>query len=828
MLMLFPTIKVPSLSHIEIFRDNKDEYTFYALRNKPQISLDGSGNPQLSYYLFSRNADIAYASSENKELIEAQLGQLLMTCDLGITPEEHKIIVDYLDKLLQQEKNKFNWLYYKFLKKKRKPTRAASFKNLIKLTHPDTWKDGTATLEIMEGLGGTFKKASSSEIKPAMSGANSAAFYATFGVEGSELMIKALTDGYSEEGDEEEVTPLQAIIRYVLIGYAFVPNMEVHVSARNTQIHNFLQEYESDYVKKKRGYYLVEKSRKKTVRTDARSVYLDKKDISSIVEEMIDRKIVRMEITDFGDVGANSEELKEVENQIRTSVIDMVMTQMLPAFFQTAFIGDETNGEAGEGEEGGEKKPNAGTDLSKAEKQRPTAEAYYSFSHDVEKSKHVSVGFHFKKNGTVEFRRYPNGVIVTDMSPEEREKLIKRIDISSPEVQILNVQASVNADFEAGNIDSVIVNLKYSQRDHKTGVVRENKKSFIYRSGSEVNTFRVTMARDAENSLIDFYDVTAKLHYKNTSESPPEIHLENVSDRALVISYDKLGFVTVKCMAGDIEWSIVKEAIVDFKYLAEPGKPDTSKEVRLNESNLTGDWKCYMYGHKDKAYEYKVKYIYHDGSESEAAAKKATRDTIIIDDVLVGRVKASFDMFLDPNTVQSAKIEILYEDKDIGVKEEFSKWFEGSETWDWSMRLREAATDEFKYRHTVQYKDGLVNSSDWVTARSDEDVPPINLRRFSKNLILDAGLLDWAQWKIIYVTVSYDDSSRNYRHSQTYRLTSDQFMETFQALAFDNSAASFKYTLKMASVDGKITEIADKQTGEGVLMIKAPETGTGV
>ncbi|UJH91443.1 hypothetical protein LZ575_01255 [Antarcticibacterium sp. 1MA-6-2] len=161
-------------------------------------------------------------------------------------------------------------------------------------------------------------------------------------------------------------------------------------------------------------------------------------------------------------------------------------------------------------------------------------------------------------------------------------------------------------------------------------------------------------------------------------------------------------------MLSDIDWNLIKEAIVNLEYTAEPNKPDTRKEIRLNKENLTDNWRCYMYGKKDKQYSYKVKYIYHDGKEILGETKTDTRDTLMIDDLLTSRAKASFDLILDPATVQTAKIEILYEDTSKGVKEEFSKWFTASETWDWSMRLQEGSGKSFKYRHFVQYKDGIV------------------------------------------------------------------------------------------------------------------------
>ena len=115
---------------------------------------------------------------------------------------------------------------------------------MIKLSTPNTWKDGTARLELLEGLGETFKKQSSSEVKPSLNGSNSASFYATFGIEGAQIYFDALTKGFS--GDEEDITPLQAIVRYELTGFAFIPNLEVKVTGNSTQIYDYMQEYKED------------------------------------------------------------------------------------------------------------------------------------------------------------------------------------------------------------------------------------------------------------------------------------------------------------------------------------------------------------------------------------------------------------------------------------------------------------------------------------------------------------------------------------------------------------------------------------------------------
>lgn len=823
MLMLFPTIKVPGLDDLEIFRDHEKEDLFYVLRGRPRIAEDNEGNPQLSFNFFSRNADIAYASSANKELVETQLGQMLFTTDLSISAEEHKKITDYLESVLVKPNVSFTRLYAKL-----RPGRAAfkqtvgSNKPVIKLGTPNTWKDGVARLEILEGLGETFKKQSSSEVKPALVGSNAAAFYATFGIEGSQLMFDALTKGYQGDKDKGNLTPLQAIVRYELTGFAFIPNLEITVTANSSQIFSAMESYQEDYSKFRRGGIKTEIGFFTYKRTDSRSVTASKTDISKMVEELIDRKVINIEITDYGDVAANSEEMKEMETNLRTSLMDMIMQTIIPNFFQTAFVGDKEQ-PTEEGEEGEPKTgPIPDVGVSAAERDRPNVETHYYFQKNVDKTKVTSLNFHFKKNGTVEFRRYPNGTLTSNLTPEQLKSLVKEIDISSPRVQILEVQVGVNADFTTDNIHSIIVNISYSQRDASSNVVRENSKSFLFKTGQEIYTFRVTMARNAKGELIDFYNAEAKISYIGTAEAPPPIKLDNISDRSLIISYDKLGFITVNCIVGDIDWTLIKEAIINLEYTAEPSKPDTKKEIRLNKEKLADNWRCYMYGKKDKQYSYIVKYIYQDGREILGEAKTDTRDTLMIDDLLTSRAKASFDLILDPATVQTAKIEILYEDPSKDIKEEFSKWFTASETWDWSMRLQEGAGKSFKYRYFVQYKDGIVATGSWVDAESDDDIPPIALGRKVKVLTIDGGLLDWNVWQVVYVSVDYSEPENNYQVSKNIRIDSASPLQSFEVMPFSNNSQPFKYTLKFAKAGSAPIDVPLQENTTGLLLLEDP------
>ncbi|WP_452603102.1 hypothetical protein [Pontimicrobium sp. MEBiC06410] len=825
MLSLLDKIGVPGLPDVEIFRDHQKNNVFYALRSTPVIARDQDGKPALSYSFFSRNADIAYASSANKELVETQLGQLLVTVDLSLSKEEHKIATTYLKKILNQKNHKFVARYHKRFKRP-VPSRIEPI-----LTYPGTWKEGAVKLEILEGLGDTFKKSSSAEVKPSLTASNSAALYATFGVEGSQIMFDALSKGFKSKKGKTEKTPLQAIVRYELKGYAHIPNLEVKVRGRSTQIYDFIQKQRNTYKKevqqgkrtRTKKFFGVTYSKKTS--TYDHKVDVDKTEVNSLVEQMIDKKVISIDITDYGGMDSSSAEKKEVEENLRNSLMELIFGTIVKSFFETAFIGDKKESEGEEGEDSGAStiQPNSNLKLSARDKRVKNQDHYYYFRNDVKKTQIQDIYFHFKKNGVVDFLRYPNGSLSVQLTDSERKAAVRYIDVSSPEVQMLEVQVKVNADFVQDNIDSIIVNVSYKQKDHKSGIVRQNTKSFLFETGEEVFTFRASMARNSKGELMDFYKAEAKISYKGTADAPPPIVLNNISDRVLNISYDRLGFITTQVSAGDIDWTAIKEAVVELEYKAEPNKPDSKKQIRLKQDNPVDTWKCFMYGHDDKTYRYKVKYFYTDGTESETEYKNDTRESLIIDDNLIGRAKASFDVLMDTESVKTAKIEVIYNDETSKIKEEFSKWFEGSETWDWSMRLREGATTEFKYRYFVQYTDGLVFESELKTANSGEDIPPIDIKRYKQSLTVDAGLLDWTKWRMVYATIKYEDKANKYQKQETIRLDESNFMKSFEIFSFHPGANQYTCELKYAGSDGKVIDAKPKTTKGGILILEAPQ-----
>ncbi len=827
MLSITDKFTIPGISGIDFYRDHIKEDVVYAVSSIVKLRRDDEGKPAMTYNFIERNAEIAYASSENKDLVETQLGQLLLTVDLAPTPNEEKKALAYLTKMLNDKNHLVVRRYYKRHKRK------ATQKKLVPKIAAPHFKDTTVVLEVLKGLGDTFTKSASDQVAGSNVSWNSASLYATYGIEGSQLMYDALSQGFQDKKGKTEKTHLQAIVRYNAKIVGYIANMEIKVSANSRQIYEFLQTENDTFIRD------VKQGKKTRVRKIAgvtvsrkswtydSGVDITRDEIHSMVETMRDRKVVKIEVNDNAGMGDSSPEAKAAHEALMANMLNLVTETVIKSFFETAMISDAPDESGEDGQTTNSTPQPSGTGPNKQTAGIKDQHRSYYFNNKIDKTKISSIYFHFKKNSTIEFDIGPSASLMAQFTDSERKAAVRRIDVSSPEIQMLEVPVTVNANFIEDKINSIVATLSYSHKDAKSGIVRENTRSFTFRTGEELFTFRVSMARNEKNELIDFYDFTAKITYKGTADSPPAISKKNETTRSLVISWGKLGFITTKVTAGDIDWEQVTDVIVSMEYPPQPDKPDTRKQIRLNQESLSGNWNCFMYGHEDRKYRYKVKYIYQDGTESETEFKIDSREELNIDDILVGRVKASFDVLMDTNTVTTAKVEILYKDEQNQISEEFSHWFTAPETWNWSMRLRENGIRTFQYRYFVQYIDGLVVTSPWKEAESDEDIPPIDLKRYKKSLTIDGGELDWGKWRTVYAKVRYEDQENNYEHEGMVRLSPEEFLQTFDIYAFTPGTPTFECNLKFSG-NGKVMDVPLDPVKDSVVILMDPESNPEV
>ena len=827
MLALLNSFQVPGLSHITIYPDHQSPYKFYYLREVPRVCIDSEGIPQMSYMMIARNAEKAVSAAGGVEAnAEVQLGYLNLTVDLGLTKDEHEQILEFLSEMVGNTNSliwKNQYLLYKYL-----GFSSSYDKSKIVLLGANTWSSGTAKIELLEGLGDTFKKTSSSEVVPSLGGNCPASFYAAFGDEGAQLMFDALRKGVSIKN--ERAIPVQAVVRYNLKGYAFVPSLKATVSVHTSKVYEFFDELNSDsdardrYIRRNlfgwgtRDFYYSVKE----------GMHVSKNVIEETFSKYRDNKIISINIEDYAGLSANDKD--SINDTIIRSLIQMVTDTIIPKLFEQSLP------EVGSREESGEQSEKMKAEYASemkgaasnadAGKKVERGRTFYRLRKSENNCAFEDITFRFNKSGTCELMRAPQGSVMVDLAEDDLKGLVRVVDISDPAFQMLSVPVSVNADFEADGIRQIDVQIAYDQFDASSGSHRRTSKAFVFESSETRHTFRATMARDAQGNLLDSYKVKSRMTYK-----PNHAHGNNdgsfkefeTNDRSVVISYEKLGFINVKAKAGDIDWDVIKEAIVMIEYLGANNKPDTKAEMHMTKDNPAGNWTCYMYNSSERKYKYRVRYIYSYGREIERKDMVDVKEQLVINDMLVGRLSATFDVVMDTNTVSRAKIEVLYEDPKHGVRNNSYHWFEGTDSWDWSIRMEEGADSKYKYRYFVQYADGKTATSAWSeSCNAGEDVPKFTFRRYPVELTIEGSTLNWEKWAFALVSIKYEDPANDYTVNKMVRMSADTQLMQLQALAFSEANNKFRCTAQLVSKQGtKVT--LEEQECSGFFILTDPE-----
>jgi hypothetical protein len=781
MLAYFMHFAVPGVRDVVVFRDHADAQQFHILNDRPRIAVDAeTGMPLMNYTLFSRSIEIAYASAGENQPVESQLGALNMTVDLSVSDADLARIRAHLTQLLKAEQQ-----------------RPSAYNTLYKVRTTGTeprvgyidWLTGTVRLDMLEGLGTTFKRASSPETAPTLHGTNKATLWATFGSEGAQLMWDSLNPpAGSEGGAGAQDSPVQANITYKLEGLARLPGLRVTVTARGSAVYKELRE--RTMVFERVG--------------NSRWTYPQ---ISELTKEMVDRRVINIKWDDYG-IPASDPAADEIKQQLEQAVMGVVTNNIVGMFFQPfQFKGLTTE--------------DLGQTFTHTTGGKPGSRLWLN---EFKESFVQDIAFTLEKTQNFRFPANPQTSLLAGLTDEQRKQLVRVVDVGSPEVRVMTVHVYTNADFQTDRIANITATLSYRQFDTLVNDWIEASESFVFKTGQEVFTFRTRLARDGRGRLVDLYDAKAQINYIGTSQSPPPIELKNISERALTFSYDRLGYVKVEVQGGDIDWTQIKDVFVDLVYPSARSAPDGQGTVHLTEKQLKGAWSTSKHGQSSNTYEYVVRSVYQDGREVTERPRSDDRGTLVIHDTLVGRLRRTFDAVLDPTTVSSVALKVRYEDAP-NPPDERRHVFTETGSWEYVQPLRQDAPRSLSYAYDIQYKDGQFESVGWQPIAPEQPLPPLRARRFKVPIMIDGGGLDWTKWRLAVVEVTYRDPKHDYLKIDEIRITDQSRFQTVEALAFAPDARQYEYRAMLVPLgEGEPVEVpppgADTVKKTGMLLLE--------
>jgi len=743
--------RAPKVSYVDIFRDHADPHRFYLIPDRPRIANDEkTGTPLFDFTLFSRNIDIAYASAPAGQPVESQLGALNFTVDMSIEETDMAEIRLYLSDLLKAEMkvpSQYNTLFKVWT------TRAEPMVGYV-----EKWTAGTVTLQMLEGLGPTFKRASSPAGHPTLVGSNSASLWATFGTEGAQLLYKSLKpDENASQSSGPSDFPLQAMIQYDITTYSRTPALRVSVTANADTVYREARSRTQVYERANGQYWTYPQ-------------------VSALTKDLVDNRSIEIRWDDYG-IPDSDPKAEDIKNQLQQTVLGMITNQLVALLFKPFEIQ-------------GIKDEDLGTTFTHSLGGKPGSRLWLN---DYQEGSHTNIGFSLDQTQNVPFQVYPQTSLLATLTPDQIEKAVRVVDVGSPEVRVLTVTLLTNADFVNDKIANITVSVSYRQFDTLVNDWIEASDSFVFKTGQETFTFRTRLARDQQGRLIDVYDAKAQINYIGTTQSPPPIDIKGTSDRTLTFSYDRLGYVKVDVQAGDVDWTQIKDVYVDFVYPSAQAESDAKASVHLTQQALTGKWTCSKHGSLSNAYRYSIRYIFTDGREVQGLKdQNDSRGSLVIHDELVGKLRRTFDVVVDPQTVESVFLKVRYQDG-TNPPEEVRNVFNSTGSWEYTRSLSANASQNLTYTYSVSYKDGQFEVFDSKTVGPNDDVPTFQAKRYKFSLGVDGGGIDWNAWRTVLVRVVYNDDDHKFTQINDLRLTKDQPITSVDVLAFAVTNRSYSY-----------------------------------
>ncbi len=430
----------------------------------------------------------------------------------------------------------------------------------------------------------------------------------------------------------------------------------------------------------------------------------------------------------------------------------------------------------------------------------------------------IHLSFDYRTNMT--FSANPQTSLLAALTPDEIDRHVVLLDVGNPEIQVMNVYVDTNADFDADDIANITAHVDYDAFDVATNRQIQKTESFVFRKPEDRFVFNVRMARNARDQLIDNYNVRGEINYRGITESPPPIELANITDRALTLSYGRLGFVKVEVSAGDVNWDEIQDIFVDFHYFAAGNEPDTKGTVHLTVDDRLDSWNSSKHGRTSSRYRYRTKYVFKDGREVESEEVEDHRERLVIHDNLVGRLTRTFDAVLSAGHVNALNLRVRYENPPDDPDEQ-SHIFSSTGSWEYIRPVTEGATRDLKYRYVVEYADGHVESEAWHDLPEGAPLETIVARRFPLKIFVEGGGLDWSQWRRAIAELTYEDPDHEYTVIRELLLSERQDFEQLDVLAFSPTARHYTYKVTLVPRDAATQDpVVATGSQSGILLLE--------
>lgn len=440
---------------------------------------------------------------------------------------------------------------------------------------------------------------------------------------------------------------------------------------------------------------------------------------------------------------------------------------------------------------------------------------FENISRDVIASRVASFSRTYTENAIMEWNPSPRGTLpnITSMKgpdgqPYKWNDFSLVVDLDDPFFKQLRVTTRANADFDKLPLDSVEVKIEYKQG------AEHSVKEYSLRKADDVGKFASYIANDSYK-----YKYSYQVNYKNASQTFQSPEFES-DEEHLTINVGDTGILLVHVAPGDLNFNIVKEALVTLQYEDRENGVDPIEQVfKLDKDHPEHQWAQVIFKPRKNPYRYRVKYFMADGKEFQSDLQTGASTKLFVDDPFSASKTVNVRAFGDfDNRIDTIFVDLRYVDETNDYSQSQSAALTKESTFfDWVFPVVSETTGKVTYAANIRFKDGTVQEIPETVAEGGT----IMLGDIVFTQVIDVlpDLIDYALVKLVKVTLHYRDEARGIDETGDLIFKKDVGQLSFHFSYKDKTKLTYEWSASYYMADGSVKNIAARSTTEKSLVL---------
>lgn len=405
-----------------------------------------------------------------------------------------------------------------------------------------------------------------------------------------------------------------------------------------------------------------------------------------------------------------------------------------------------------------------------------------------------------RRRDVVQVEHGANATLGANLTQAEAKAAIRYADLSNPNIPVMTLTVVPNVNFQVDPILSVNVFIDYDQFDEiRNQRVRLQKQVRLTKADGP-QQFSFDLAMGADRAAKTTYRYRTVVHFTGTmttAEFPPAGGWLDGTGEFLVISYAQLGQVKVDLVLAPMPPEVAS-VDVTLTY-PDPTARGAVRTLTLSPAAPTGSWLVSVpAGGPIRSYRVERIYRMTNGSTLTLPPEESAAETLTVTSpfealmttTFVGRGELGRD-------VSSIFVTATYADPAHDLTERATFILSAEQRMaSWTVRQVDRDLTGFDYEVRVL----RANGSETTTSQRGRLGDTITVGPSGADaleIVVDAGLVDWARFARIMVTLEYDDPANGVALRKPLMFSdTGTMLQTWNALVADPTRRHFRYTVR--------------------------------